>query len=227
MLWCLFNDQRHSQKWQPSLLKLFNTTCPALSQETEKGFCSPKKLSPPPVATGGGEWAMWCGVLASPTLLWGWAGFITVKGILLERGYGSFNIRNLLKRSFLHSPPPVLLDQEITYLFWSSYFWNLSWAEPYAKVMARVKASLGSFKGASIRRWCRAGADLLQVSVVHFPLHWIWDTKWLSGWCFHCRDPPPVDESCLGLALAVVGRFQSWVCKVSAYVARASILYPE
>lgn len=43
MLWCLFNDQRHSQKWQPSLLKVLRPH-PVLSQEKE--VAAPRNTEP-------------------------------------------------------------------------------------------------------------------------------------------------------------------------------------
>lgn len=60
MLWCLLNDMGHSQKWQPSLLKVLRPH-PALSQEKGKGCCSPKYQSHIlwPLAGEGGLCDVW------------------------------------------------------------------------------------------------------------------------------------------------------------------------
>lgn len=201
MLWCLLNDQRHSRKWQPSLLKVWRPHVQPWVRK-RKRLLLPKIPSLRPVATGQGEWAVWCGMLASPTLL---------QGILLGRDYGSLNIRNLPKWSFLHRPPHLHILGPKTYF--EAYIFEICLQQSLkAKAKARVKASWEFSSGD------RAGLVLSSYRcwLCIFPLNLghkvvIWVMLSLQG-------APPVDESCLGLMLAVVGRFQSWACNVSGWV---------
>lgn len=76
----------------------------SLGSVKKKKSLLPEALSPHPAAASGEEQGCrGMGRLASPVLLRGWAGLAMVKRILLGRGYGSFNTRNLAKWSLFFS----------------------------------------------------------------------------------------------------------------------------
>lgn len=119
-------------------------TTSSLESGKRKRLLLPKIKSPHPVATGWGE----CGACKSHTAL-GLGRACHSKGILIGKGWGSWlgKVRDNSTSETCQSrpscttlPAPIVLHQEITYIFWSSSFWNLSSTEPYAEMKARVKA---------------------------------------------------------------------------------------
>lgn len=164
-----------------------------------KGCCSPKYRA----------YVLW--PLVSESVVWGACKSHTAPGDLAWKRLWIIEHQNLAKWSFLHCPPHLHILGPKTYF--EAYIFEICLQQSLkAKAKARVKASWELSSGdraglvlSSYRCW----SCIFPLNLGHKVVIWV---------MLSLQGAPPVDESCLGLMLAVVGRFQSWACNVSGWV---------